>query len=67
MLRFFEMGGNIAVEIAAFISVSHDKRFWRVTPVVERLFPVSAIVDAVAWRNHADNMIRIVPPFFRDA
>lgn len=61
--RFWELNGRFLVCIESFRRHNNDSRFWSTVAPVVLFIAVNSIVDAVAWSEHDDGIIRIIPPF----
>ena len=61
--RFVEWNAEIFVVLNAYTRILSDVRRWSKAGARTRVLPASLVVDAVAWRIHSPNSIRIAPPF----
>jgi hypothetical protein len=61
--RFWECNQIIVVRIASFRCTNNDHRYWNTDAPVSLFVESSKVVDAVAWRQHTANVIRIIPLF----
>ena len=60
--RFWEYGSCICVPLESYRTHNNDSRCWSTVAPVIMFVGANSIVDAVPWRRHSDDIIRIVPP-----